>query len=80
MTLALLFIECLKEQAENVKRLVKQVHGVSEAHSTSTGRYDVIVKVETEDEQKLKSAVYAIKGIAGIVAVVASITYGNING
>lgn len=77
--LAFLFIECIKEHAGNVKRLAQKVHGVSEAHSISTGGYDVIVKVETEDEQKLKNVVHAIKGIAGIVAVITSITYGNIN-
>ena len=79
MTLAFLFIECLKEQAESVKRLAKQVQGVSEAHSISTGSYDVIVKVETEDEQNLKDVVQTIKGIAGIMAVITSIAYGNVS-
>ncbi|MGH9991877.1 MAG: Lrp/AsnC ligand binding domain-containing protein [Nitrososphaera sp.] len=78
MTLAFLFIECIKDQAETVQKLAKQVHGVTEAHST-TGGFDLVVKVQTEDEHKLKHVVRAIKAIAGIAAVVTSIAYGNIS-
>lgn len=79
MALAFLFIECLKDQAENVKRLARQVHGVSEAHSTASGGFDVVVKVEFEDEHRLKHVVRAVKGIAGIAAMVTAIAYGNVS-
>ena len=80
MTLAFLFIECVKNQADNVKKFVKEIHGVSEAHSTSNAaQYDVVAKVETEDENRLKYVVNTVKGIAGILAVVTAITHGNVS-
>jgi DNA-binding Lrp family transcriptional regulator len=79
VTVAFLFIECIKDQVENVQRLARQVHGVSEAHATSGAGYDLVVKVRTEDEDKLKNVVRTIKGIAGIAAVITSIAYGNIS-
>lgn len=78
MTVAFLFIECLKDQAENVQRLAKQVQGVLDAHPTSGAGYDLVVKVET-DEDKLKHVVRAVSGMAGIAAVITSIAYGNLS-
>jgi DNA-binding Lrp family transcriptional regulator len=78
MTLAFVFIECIKDLAQSAEKAVKQVQGVTEAHSTKdNGAYDLIVKVHTSDERQFKDAILALKSIAGVAAVVTAIVHGN---
>ena len=55
---------------------IKQVYGVSEAHSLkSGGDYDLLVKVKTEDDIQFKTAITTLKSIVGVAAVAVSIVY-----
>jgi hypothetical protein len=52
------------------------VHGVSEAHSLkSGGDYDLLVKVNTEDDTQFKTAITTLKSVVGVAAVAVSIVY-----
>jgi DNA-binding Lrp family transcriptional regulator len=73
MPLAFVFVECQEGQASTVKKLAEQIGGVQEAHSTDGGRYNVVVKVHTENEQKLHGALLALRRIGGIAALATSI-------
>jgi uncharacterized protein with GYD domain len=73
MPLAFVFVECHEGQALTVKKLAEQISGVQEAHSTMGGRFDVVVKVEAQDEQNLHGVLTALRRIGGIAALATSI-------
>jgi DNA-binding Lrp family transcriptional regulator len=76
MTFAFVFVECAKDLAASAERASKQVQGVLETHSVKgNSSFDLVVKVQTEDDKKFKEAILALKRIAGIIAVVTSIVY-----
>lgn len=76
MTFAFVFVECAKDLASSAERAAKQVQGVLETHSVKgNSSFDLVVKVQTEDDKKFKEAILALKRIAGIAAVVTSIVY-----
>ena len=78
MTLAFVFIECARGLAAYAEQAVRQVQGVSETHAVKSGTdYDLLLKVQAEDEKQLKATVTALKSIAGIAAVAVSIVYGS---
>lgn len=77
--LAFLFVECVKDQAESVRRHLRQIRGVAEAHSTASGQYDVIVKIQAHDEARLRRIVDTVKAVAGIIAVDTAIAYSHVN-
>lgn len=78
MTLAFVFVNCMFDQAASVEKAVKNVHGVLEAHTT-TGIYDLILKVHAEDDTKFQELIRKVKSIFGITSTLTSITYGNAN-
>lgn len=75
MTLAFVFIDCINdEQAAAVEKLVKDVQGVLEVNLT-TGIYDLILKVQADDEHQLEEVIKAIKAIQGVTSTMTSIIY-----
>jgi DNA-binding Lrp family transcriptional regulator len=78
MTLAFVFVNCMFDQAASVEKAVKDVRGVLEAHTT-TGIYDLILKVQAEDESKFQELIRKVKGVSGVTSTLTSITYGNAN-
>jgi DNA-binding Lrp family transcriptional regulator len=78
MTLAFVFIECARGLVSSAEQAVRQVQGVLETHAVKSGTdYDLLLKVQAEDEKQLKTTVTALKSIAGIAAVAVSIVYGS---
>lgn len=78
MTLAFIFVECVRDLASSVEKAAKQVHGVLEAHSVKNDAvFDLVVKVQTTDDKQFKTTISAIKGIAGVAAIVTAIVHGN---
>lgn len=73
--LAFVFVECAVGMEEHVKHAVEQVQGVLEAHATSGGVYDLIVKIDSEVENKLREVLQQIKGIQGVGSALTSIVY-----
>ena len=77
MTLAFVLIECARGLASSTEQTVKQTPGVLETHKITSGTdYDLIVKVQAENENQLKTIVTGLKQVAGIAAVAVSIVYG----
>lgn len=75
MTLAFVFVNCIDDdQAAAVEKAVKDVQGVLEANLT-TGIYDLILKVQVDDENKLEEVIKRIKAIAGVTSTMTSIIY-----
>jgi hypothetical protein len=78
MTLAFVFVECIKELALSAERATRQVQGVSEAYSIkSDGAFDLVLKVQTSDDVQFKNTISALKSIAGVAAVATAIVHGN---
>jgi nitrate reductase NapAB chaperone NapD len=76
MTLAFVLVECARGLASSAEQGLMQVQGVLEAHSIKSGtEYDLLVKVQAENENQLKSTITAIKHVAGIAAIAVSIVY-----
>jgi DNA-binding Lrp family transcriptional regulator len=76
MTLAFVFVNCMIDQAASVERAAKNVRGVLEAHTT-TGIYDLILKVQAEDESKFQELIRKVKRVSGVTSTLTSITYGH---
>ena len=74
MTFALMFVNCFPERASDAEKKVREVKGVVESHSTS-GAYDMIVKVKTRNEAELRSTIKSMTMITGIGAILTSIVY-----
>jgi nitrate reductase NapAB chaperone NapD len=78
MTLAFVFVECARGLASSAEQAVRQVQGVLEAHAVKSGTdYDLVVKVQTEDERQFRATISALKSVAGIAAIAVSIVYGS---
>jgi DNA-binding Lrp family transcriptional regulator len=73
MTLAFVFVECEEGQATAVKKSTSKIRGVQETHSISDSDFDLVVKVDTKDEQSLHSVLGAVRHVSGIAAVATSI-------
>ncbi len=74
MTLAFVFVNCTLDRAANVEKAVASVEGVLETYST-TGIYDLVLKVQAADEIKLQEVIKGIKGIQGVASTLTSIIY-----
>ena len=72
--MALVLVNCAFDQVALIARTVKAIQGVLEAHTT-TGIYDLILKVEAEDESKFQELIKKIKSINGVTSTVENITY-----
>jgi DNA-binding Lrp family transcriptional regulator len=73
MTLAFVFVECEEGQATAVKKSTSKIRGVQETHSISDSDFDLVVKVDANDEQSLHSVLGAVRRVSGIAAVATSI-------
>jgi len=77
MTLAFVLVECAIGLAASVEQTVKKVQGVVEAHVIRSGTdYDLIVKVQAEDEGQFKTTITNLKRVAGVAAIAVSVVYG----
>lgn len=77
MTLAFVLVECAKGLASSAEQAVNRVQGVTETHAIKNGSvYDLLVKVQTEDEGQFKTTITNLKRIAGVAAIAVSIVYG----
>jgi DNA-binding Lrp family transcriptional regulator len=74
MPLAFVFINCLPDQLTGVERKVERVVGVVESYSTS-GIYDMLLKVKAENEAALRDIIKSVKRITGIASTITSIAY-----
>jgi DNA-binding Lrp family transcriptional regulator len=72
--MALVLVNCEFDQVGSIARTVKEIRGVLEAHTT-TGIYDLILKVEAEDESKFQELIMKIKSINGVTSTVENIIY-----
>lgn len=77
MTLAFVLVECARGLASSAEQAIKQLHGVVEAHAIRSGTdYDLIVKVQAEDEGQFKTTIASLKRVAGVAAIAVSVVYG----
>lgn len=76
--LAFVCAECEEGQTSAAKRSGDKIQGVKEAHSVSSGGFDLVMKVHAKDEQSLNGVLGAIKHISGIAAVATSIVCRNL--
>ncbi|AIF83312.1 transcriptional regulator [Candidatus Nitrososphaera evergladensis SR1] len=76
MTLAFIFVNCNVDGGSAAEKNVKKVKGVVESHSTS-GAYDLILKVKAETESELRDIIKNIRKVTGVVAAITSIVYGS---
>lgn len=60
MTLALVYVNCFPEGQNSAEIHVKKVSGVVESYSTS-GAYDMILKVKAETEADLRDVIRNVK-------------------
>jgi DNA-binding Lrp family transcriptional regulator len=74
MMLAFVFVECAVGMEAHVKQAVERVQGVLEAHATTGGVYDLVVKID-EAESKLRDIVQQIRNIQGVGSALTSIVY-----
>lgn len=72
MTLAFVFVNCLPHDWSRFERNVKEISGVVESHSTS-GAYDIILKVKAETEAELRDIIKNVRKVAGVAAAITSI-------
>ena len=72
--MAFVLVNCAFDQFASIARTVKEIQGVLEAHPT-TGIYDLILKVEAEDESKFQELIKKIRSISGVTSTVENITY-----
>ena len=77
MTLAFVLVEYARGLASSAEQAIKQMQGVVEAHAIKSGTdYDLIVKVQAEDEGQFKTAIASLKKVAGVAAIAVSVVYG----
>lgn len=74
VTTAIVFVNCAVEQAASIEKAAKNIEGVLEANTT-TGIYDLIMKVQADDEIKLQEVIKSIKNISGVTSTLTSIIY-----
>lgn len=76
MMLAFVFVECAAGMEAHVKQAVEKIHGVLEAHATTGGVYDLVVKVDGVEEV-LRDVLQQIKNVQGVGSALTSIVYAN---
>ena len=66
MTHALIFVNCAVNNQETIRDQTKEIKGVLEVYMT-TGIYDLILKVQAENEAKLREdVVRKIRALGGV--------------
>jgi len=75
MTLAIVLVNFSDDQlAASAEKSVKDIQGVLEANLT-TGIYDLILKVQTNDEHELEDVITKIKAISGVTSTMTNVIY-----
>ena len=74
MTLAFVFVNCAANQSTDVAKAVRNVQGVIEA-SLTTGIYDLVLKIQADNEIKLEEVIRNMKSISGVTSTMTSIIY-----
>jgi DNA-binding Lrp family transcriptional regulator len=72
MTLAIVYVNCIPEGQDSAQMHVRKVDGVIESYTTS-GAYDMILKVKAETESELRDIIRNVKKISGIGSAITSI-------
>lgn len=66
MTHALVFVNCSASNQETIRDQIREIKGVHEVYMT-TGIYDLILKVQAENEAKLREdIVRRIRAVGGV--------------
>lgn len=74
MTFALVFVNCFPERAADAEKKVREVKGVVASHTT-TGAYDIVLKVKTKNEAELRETIKNMATVSGIGSILTSIVY-----
>jgi DNA-binding Lrp family transcriptional regulator len=74
MTLAIVYVNCIPEGQDSAQMHIKKVDGVIESYTTS-GAYDMILKVKAETESDLREIIKNVKKISGICSAITSIVF-----
>jgi DNA-binding Lrp family transcriptional regulator len=66
MTHALVFVNCVASNQETIRDQIREIRGVDEVYMT-TGIYDLILKVQAENEAKMREdIVRRIRAVGGV--------------
>jgi len=71
---AFVFVECKVGQDSVVKEHLQRLQGVTEAYPVGS-IYDLVVKVEAPDEDRLRAILDEIKRASGVASTLTSIVY-----
>lgn len=74
MTEAFIFVNCFLSMTGVAEQMAKATEGVINAYST-TGIYDLILKVKAADEVQLKKVLQKVMNIEGVAATMTSIVF-----
>ncbi len=75
MTLALIFVNCIADRQEDIRKRIMEIEGVLEAHMT-TGIYDLILKAEGESEAKLREDIIRkVRATGGVKSTTTMIVF-----
>jgi DNA-binding Lrp family transcriptional regulator len=74
MISGLVFANCYLDQDTLAEKTIRQINGVLEVHRTY-GVYDLVVKIQAADEEKLNRILRDIRSTQGVQSVLTSIVY-----
>ena len=74
MTEAFVFVNCLLSMTGAVEPSARATEGVIDAYPT-TGIYDLILRVKTEDEVQLRKLIQKVIKIQGVAATMTTIVH-----
>ncbi|MEO9319742.1 MAG: Lrp/AsnC ligand binding domain-containing protein [Nitrososphaera sp.] len=74
MISSLVLANCFLFQDDSIQAALQKINGVQQVFRT-LGVYDLVIRVQAEDEDKLKQVVKKIKGIDGIQSVLTNIIH-----
>ncbi len=72
---AFVFIECAVGLESAVKATLQQLQNVIDVYAVSGGIYDLVVKVEGQDENQLRKVLEEIKRVQGVTSTLTSVIY-----
>lgn len=74
MISGLVLANCFLFQDDSIQGALRKINGVQQVFRT-VGVYDLIIRVQAEDEDKLRQLVRRIKAVDGIQSVLTNIIY-----
>jgi DNA-binding Lrp family transcriptional regulator len=74
MIAGLVFANCYLDRDTLAEKAIRQINGVLEVHRTY-GVYDLVVKIQAADEEKLNQVLRDIRSAQGVQSVLTSIVY-----